>query len=141
MADKWHWKFNLPPFVSFFFLFSLIIDFCLFPLFFTTYLNCVPHRKKTWCAHTVEVWDADGMAEWPLDLSEWHWPHICLSVDSRCWTDVVLTQTEHHAQSIREYDQLNPSITVQRFLDKCLFNFWQSFWLMIHSSYNTYIHT
>lgn len=114
--------------------FSFLLIFVYFPsLFFTTYLNCVPQRKKTWCAHTLEVLDADGMAEWPLDLSEWHWPRICLSVDSRCWTDVVLTQTEHRAQSIWKYEQLNPSVAVEGFLDKCLFNFWQLFWLMIYT--------
>lgn len=78
-------------FFSFFFYFFYFYFF----LFFYDLLELYTTQKKKRCTHIVEVGDADGMVEWPIDLFEWHWPHIYLSIDGRCRTDVVLTQTKH----------------------------------------------
>lgn len=69
--------------------FSLIIDFVF--VFFNDLLEWYITQKKKQCAHIVEVGDADGRVERPIDLSKWHWPCIYLSIDRGCWTDVVLT--------------------------------------------------
>lgn len=85
LADKWHWKFKLPsPLLFLLFSFSfyfLIIDFWFFFSLFYDLLKwhtTTQGRKKktkatttTRCAHMLRVGDTDGMAEWPLDLSEW----------------------------------------------------------------------
>lgn len=92
--------------------FSLIIDF--FYLLFYDLLELYITQKKKRCAHIVEDGDADGMVEWPLDLFERHWPHIYLSIDSRCRTDVVLTQTKRcgwlflNGTLIWKYEEWNP---------------------------------
>ena len=71
LADKWHWKFDLPSFV-----FSLVIDFL--SLFFLRPTWMVYHTEKR--DSVLEAGDANGMVDWPIDLCEWHWPHIYLSI-------------------------------------------------------------
>lgn len=104
LADKWHWKFKLPsPLLFFLFSFSfyfLIIDFCFFPFsLFMTYLNdTLPHRgekkenknnnSNTVCSHAKgrgHRWNG-RVTSWPLRLRP---TGICLSVDGRCWAEVV----------------------------------------------------
>lgn len=121
LADKWHWKFNLPP-PSFCFFFSLsfsflIIEFCFFYLSFLwptliTHYHTGEGKQKnpTWCVHMLRGGDADGAAKWPLDLPERDQWHMCPSVDGRCWAEFVRSRSEKNRQ-------LNPSIIASFFLD------------------------
>lgn len=57
-----------------------------------TWMMIPTTQKKKRCVHITEVGDADGMVEWPIDLSEWHWPHIYPAIDA---VNVVFTQKSH----------------------------------------------
>lgn len=41
----------------------------------------ISQRKKKRSAHILDAGDADGMVERPIDLFEWHWPHIYLMIE------------------------------------------------------------
>lgn len=76
----------LPPFVFF-------LDYWFFFLFsFYNLLKLCTMQKKKWCAHIVEVGDADGMAKWSWPLSDTDCTSIYLTIDGRCRT-APLTQT------------------------------------------------